>query len=78
MDLCSSNPCCLRVNYIYMPFPTEYSLKFLKSGMMAYSFCVVVYLVSDFIFLGSKITADGDSSHEIKDTCFLEEKLWPT
>ena len=34
--------------------------------------------VTDFIFLGSKITADGDCSHEIKrDTCFLEEKLWP-
>ena len=26
--------------------------------------------VSDFIFLGSKITADGDYSHEIK-RCFL-------
>ena len=31
--------------------------------------------VTDFIFLGSKITADGDSSHEIKDACSLEEKL---
>ena len=31
--------------------------------------------VRDFIFLGSKITADGDSSHEIKNTCSLEEKL---
>ena len=31
--------------------------------------------VVDFIFLGSKITADGDCSHEIKDTCSLEEKL---
>ena len=30
--------------------------------------------VSDFIFLGSKITAHGDCSHEIK-RCFLEEKL---
>ena len=30
--------------------------------------------VTDFIFLGSKITADGDYSHEIK-RCFLEEKL---
>ena len=29
-------------------------------------------------YLGSKITADGDCSHEIKDTCSLEEKLWPT
>ena len=34
--------------------------------------------VSDFIFLGSKITADGDWSHEIKNTYSLEEKLWPT
>ena len=34
--------------------------------------------VAEFIFLGSKVTADGDCSHEIKDTCFLEEKLWPT
>ena len=31
--------------------------------------------VTDFIFLGSKVIADGDCSHEIKDTCSLEEKL---
>ena len=32
--------------------------------------------VTDFIFLGSKITADGDYSHEIlKDFCSLEGKL---
>ena len=30
--------------------------------------------VTDFIFLGSKITVDGDHSHEIK-ACSLEEKL---
>ena len=34
--------------------------------------------VADFIFLGSKITADGDFSHEIKDAYSLEGKLWPT
>ena len=34
--------------------------------------------VTDFILGGSKITADGDCSHEIKNTCSLEEKLWPT
>ena len=34
--------------------------------------------VRDFNFGGSKITADGDCSHEIKDACPLEEKLWPT
>ena len=33
---------------------------------------------TDYIFLGSKITADGDCSHELKDACSLEEKLWPT
>ena len=33
--------------------------------------------VGDFIFGGSKITVDGDCSHEIKNTCSLEEKLWP-
>ena len=34
--------------------------------------------VSDFIFLGSKITADGDCSHEIKRRLLLGGKLWPT
>ena len=32
-----------------------------------------VEAVTDFIFLGSKITADGDCSHEIK-RCFLLER----
>ena len=31
--------------------------------------------VTDFIFVGSKNTADGDCSHEIKRSCSLEEKL---
>ena len=34
--------------------------------------------VSDFISGGSKITADGDFSHEIKGAYPLEGKLWPT
>ena len=34
-----------------------------------------VETVADFTFLGSKITADGDWSHEIKDAYFLERKL---
>ena len=34
--------------------------------------------VRDFICLGSKITADGDWSHEIKDICSLEDKLRQT
>ena len=34
-----------------------------------------VETVSDFILGGSKITADGDCNHEIKDACSLEEKL---
>ena len=34
-----------------------------------------VETVADFFFFGSKITADGDCSHEIKDACSLEEKV---
>ena len=34
-----------------------------------------VETVSDFIFFGSKITADGDCSHELKDAYSLEGKL---
>ena len=34
-----------------------------------------VETVSDFISWGSKITADGDCSHEIKRCLLLEEKL---
>ena len=34
-----------------------------------------VETVSDFIFLGSKITTEGDCSHEIKDAYSLEGKL---
>jgi len=36
--------------------------------------------VTDFIFLSSKITADGDCrpSMKLKDSCFLKEKLWQT
>ena len=36
-------------------------------------------IVTDLIFLGSKITAGGDCSHEIKRNAYsLEEKLWQT
>ena len=31
---------------------------------------------ADFIFLGSKITADGDCSHEIKRRLLLGRKCW--
>ena len=31
----------------------------------------------DFIFLGSKITAKVTTAMKVKDTCSLEEKLWP-
>ena len=35
----------------------------------------IVKTVSDFIFLGSKITADGDCSHEIKRRLLLGRKV---
>ena len=34
--------------------------------------------MTDFIFLGSKITADGDCSHEIKRHLLLERKVMTT
>ena len=34
-----------------------------------------VEAMTDFIFLGSKITVDSNCSHEIKDPCSLEGKL---
>ena len=39
---------------------------------------VTVETVSDFIFLGSKITADGDCSHEIKRCLLLGRKVIAT
>ena len=53
-----------------------------KTKIMAFSFITswqidgeTVETVSDFVFLGSKITADGDCSHEIKYAYSLEGKL---
>ena len=34
----------------------------------------IVETMADFIFGGSKITADGDCSHKFKDACSVEEK----
>ena len=50
--------------------------KILSSGPII-SWQIDEETVSDFILGGSKITEDGDLSHEI-DTYSLEEKLWPT
>ena len=36
-----------------------------------------VETMTDFISLGSKVTADGDCSYEIKRRYSLEGKLWP-
>ena len=37
-----------------------------------------VETMADFIFLVSKITADGIATMKLKDAYSLEEKLWPT
>ena len=34
--------------------------------------------VTDIVFLGSKITQMVTVAMKLKDTCSLEEKLWPT
>ena len=52
-------------------------MKIMASGPIT-SWQIDEETVSDFIFWDSKINADGDCSHEIKDTYFLEGKLSPT
>ena len=44
--------------------------KILASGLLT-SWQIAVEIVTDFIFLGFKITADGDRSHEIKGQLLL-------
>ena len=46
-----------------------------KTKIMASSPITSWEIVSDFIFLGSKITADGDCSHEIKRHLLLGRKI---
>ena len=41
----------------------------------SFLFPITVETVSDFIFSGSKITADGDCSHEIKRRLLLGRKV---
>ena len=38
----------------------------------------IMETVTDFIFLGSKVTTDSDCSHDINRHLLLELKLWPT
>ena len=56
-----------------------------KSEIMAFgpsTSCQIVgetmETVTDFIFLGSKLIADDDSSHEIKRRLLLGRKIWQT
>ena len=49
-------------------------IKIIASGSIT-SWQIDGETVTDFIFFSSKITADGDCSHKIKDACSLEEKL---
>ena len=48
--------------------------KIMASGPIT-SWQIVGETVADFIFLGSKITTDGDCSHEIKRRCLLGRKV---
>ena len=49
-------------------------IKIMASGPIT-SWQIDVEIVSDFIFLGSKITTDGDCSHEIKRRLVLGRKV---
>ena len=60
-------------------------LKFQKTKIMASGLITLWQIdrkmmetVTDFIFLGSKLTADSDYSHKIKRCLLLGRKIWPT
>ena len=44
----------------------------------AYDATLMAESEEDFIFLGSKITVDGDCGHEIKRSLLLGRKAWQT
>ena len=50
-------------------------ISFLFSFAFSFSSGETMETVSDFIFLGSKITADVTAAMKLKDACSLEEKL---
>ena len=52
-------------------------MKIMASGLIS-SRQIDGETVADFIFLGSKISVDSDCSHEIKNACSLEGKVWKT
>ena len=51
-------------------------IKIMASGpITSWQIGETMEIVTDFIFLGSKITADGDCSHEMKRCLLLERKV---
>ena len=65
-----------------LPFPSPYIYAFIQQTKIMASGPITswqidgeVETVADFIFGGSKITADGDSSHEIKRRLLLGMKI---
>ena len=52
-------------------------MKIISSGPIT-SWQIDGETVADFIFLVSKISADGDCSQKLKDACSMKEMLWPT
>ena len=49
-------------------------MKIMASGPITSNRWGETGIVTDFILLSSKITADDDCSHTLKDICSLEEK----
>ena len=64
-----SKTVCLKLNI--------QKIKIMASSPLT-SWQIDVETVADFIFLGSKITADGDCSMKLKDAYSFEGKLWLT
>ena len=68
---------CLNEGVVFLFYGVNRETKIMASGpITAWQIDgETVETVSDFIFLGSKITADGDSIHEIKRCLVLGRKV---
>ena len=64
-----------KILWLFSPLSPILMWKWRKDfGHLLKNWIFIPQTVTDFIFLGSKITADGDCSHEIKRSLFLGRK----
>ena len=86
MDTFPPNFCCLSKNFLYDIEKEWWNMVLFLLNVHYHIFCIVfvivlilvvllVEVVTDFLFLGSKITVDGDCSYEIRWLCLVRKVM---